>query len=141
MRYIILLPLLLLVACGKDSAPPPAISDAVYTGTFQRKLADGTGEISAAGISFYSGKSFSGAEATASELAVYYPCVCGGDYRLEGTDSIRFFNRCYFLPEFDLTLLLDGKYKFQSSEEGKRLTITRRNGNLYEDIYVLTRKD
>lgn len=139
MRYITLLVMLAIAAaCSKDNTTPAVVQDATYLGSFQRRMANGSGEIAPVAVSF-SENYYSGVDGDNAGISGLYPFICSGNFSLVGTDSIHFNNGCYILLK-DATLALDGRFKIQTSADGERLKITRKYGNLYEDIYLLTRK-
>lgn len=141
MRYIILLLVLAIaVAACRKSSNNPTISAAVYKGTFQRKLADSSGTITPVAITF-SGNNYERSAVEGAEVVYRYPVICNGTFQISGTDSIQFNNGCFFTADFDWTLILSGRYKVQTYNEGQSLVITRRYNNLYEDVYKLTRQN
>ena len=112
------------------------IPEGVYTGTFQRQLAFGGGDIAQVTITFYS-NNYSGVSDKPK-----YPALCDGTYNIE-KQKIKFMNTCIWTAEFDWSLILSGEYDFTLN--GKQLIITRSSlgpsNDSWTDKYTLTKQE
>jgi len=117
---------------SKDEIAP----DGVYTGTFQRQLAFGGGDISNVTITFSSNTW------TGSSDKVKYPALCHGTFSISD-QKITFNNECAWTAEFDWSLILAGEYDFVS--DGQQLKIIRDYSgpatDAWADIYILTKQN
>lgn len=62
-----------------------------------------------------------------------FPAICEGNYSIIN-DSINFENTCFWTAEFDWTLILGGKWKYEVSKD--HLILRKTN----VDRYILARK-
>jgi hypothetical protein len=137
-RLIELLFLMALIgfACERDNNYPAKIVDGLYTGTFQRQLAFGGGDIANVSITF------SANTWTGQSDRTKYPALCNGTYRLD-KGKIIFTNGCVWTAEFDWSLILGGEYVL--TIDGNQLKFTRDyrgpSSDTYIDVYTLTKSE
>jgi len=124
---IILLITLITVSCSKnqDNQSPQG----TYTGTFQR-ITGGMGDTVHVSVSLV-GNVFSGMGGRD-----YYPSICSGTFSLNG-EQADFKNSCFFTANFDWSLILNGKYTFNSKDDS--LVITRDYNGIFRDEYRLAK--
>jgi len=123
----ILLITLITVSCTKsqeDQSP-----QGTYTGTFQR-ITGGMGDTVHVSVSLV-GNVFSGIGGRD-----YYPSICSGTFSLNG-EQADFKNSCFFTANFDWSLILNGKYTFNSKDDS--LVITRDYNGIFRDEYRLAK--
>jgi hypothetical protein len=112
------------------------IPDGVYTGTFQRQLAFGGGDI--ANVTF----TFSSNTWTGQSDMPKYPALCHGTYTIN-KGKIIFTNDCIWTADFDGTLILGGEYTLNLN--GNQLGFIRDDRgpsrDTYVDIYNLTKQE
>jgi hypothetical protein len=110
------------------------IPDGIYTGTFQRQVAFGGGNIANVVLTF-SANTWTGG----SDMPKY-PALCHGTYTID-KGKIIFTNDCAWTAEFDGTLILGGEYSF--SLNGNQLRFIRDyrgpSSDTYADVYNLTK--
>jgi hypothetical protein len=121
-------------ACKQDHNYPDKIPDGLYTGTFQRQLAFGGGDISNISVTFYSNTW------TGQSDRSKYPALCHGTYSLD-KDKIVFTNDCVWTAEFDWSLILGREYAL--TIDGNQLKFIRDyrgpSSDSYSDIYNLSK--
>jgi hypothetical protein len=124
------------IACERDHVYPDIIPDGLYSGTFQRQLAFGGGDISNISITF-SSNTWTGQSDRSK-----YPALCQGTYRLD-KGKIVFTNGCVWTAEFDWTLILGGEYVL--TIDGNQLKFIRDyrgpSNDSYVDVYALTKSE
>jgi hypothetical protein len=136
-KHILIIWILILssFSCESPDSYPDKIPDGTYTGTFQRQLVTGNGEIANVSITFCS-NTWSG-QSDKSE----YPALCNGTYKIE-KQKIIFVNDCVWTAEFDWSLILGGEYNYVL--EGAQLKITRYYQRQlftdFTDTYTLTKQ-
>ena len=112
------------------------ITDGTYTGTFQRQLAFGGGEIANVSITFSSNTW------TGQSDRQKYPALCNGTHTIED-EKIIFTNDCAWTADFDWSLILGGEYDLNL--DGDRLEITRDYrgpaSDTYIDVYILSKQE
>ncbi|MCB7479825.1 hypothetical protein [Christiangramia sediminis] len=120
---ILSLILTLAISCDKDSPIKSETSiNGNYSGLFQR--GEQIGEVTL---------EFQKMEFSGQSKITKFPAICEGNYSIEN-DSINFTNTCPWTAEFDWTLILNGKWKYEVSKD--QLILTKFNG----DKYILTKK-
>jgi len=124
------------VSCESDHQNATEIPIGIYSGTFQRQLAFGGGEIANVSITF-SENTWTGQ----SDIAKY-PALCHGTFSLDKSKII-FTNECAWTAEFDWSLILGGTYDFTLN--GKQLVITKGysgpSTDTWTDKYILTKQE
>ena len=134
-RLISLLLFIFLISFGCESELDK-IPDGVYSGTFQRQLAFGGGEIANVTITF-SSNSWNGHSDKPN-----YPSLCQGTYEIQ-KKKIIFANLCKFTADFDWTLILSGEYDFTIND--KQLEIVRSDlgpaTDTWTDKYTLIKQE
>jgi hypothetical protein len=112
------------------------IPDGIYTGTFQRQLAFGGGDIANVVLTFSSNTW------TGQSDMPKYPALCHGTYTIDKRKII-FTNDCIWTAEFDGTLILGGDYTFNLN--GNQLGFIRDDRgpsrDTYVDVYNLTKQE
>jgi len=126
---------IILHSCESDHKNATEIPIGIYSGTFQRQLAFGGGEIANVSITF-SENSWTGQSDRPK-----YPALCHGTFSLDN-DKIIFTNECAWTAEFDWSLILSGTYDLTLNE--KQLVITKGysgpSTDAWTDKYILTKQ-
>ena len=126
---------LLSVSCESDHNNSEMPSG-IYSGTFQRQLAFGGGEIANVSITF-SEKTWIGQSDRSK-----YPALCHGTFSLNNAKII-FTSECAWTADFDWSLILDGAYDFTLN--GKQILITKGysgpSADAWTDKYILTKQE
>jgi hypothetical protein len=124
------------VSCDSNQKNVGEIPTGLYSGTFQRQLAFGGGEISNVSITF------SENTWTGQSESPKYPALCHGTFSLYKS-AIIFTNDCVWTADFDWSLILGGTYDFTLI--GKQLLITKGysgpSTDAWTDKYFLTKQD
>lgn len=112
------------------------IPDGTYTGTFQRQLAFGGGNIANVVLTFTSNTW------TGQSDMLHYPALCHGTYTINN-GKIIFTNDCIWSADFDGTLILGGEYALNL--KGIQLGFIRDDRgpsvDTYVDVYALTKQE
>ncbi|WP_373059806.1 hypothetical protein [Zunongwangia sp. H14] len=113
-----------LLSCdpGRYDESNNSILSGKYSGIFKR--GEETGNVE---LDFYNHK-FKG-----QSEKIKFPALCEGAYVIE-KDSVYFENSCFWTAEFDWTLILNGAWKYETTEE--ELVLTNKLG----DQYILTQE-
>jgi hypothetical protein len=134
--FSVLMITILSFSCESDQKNATEIPVGLYSGTFQRQLAFGGGEITNVSITF-SENSWSGKSDRSK-----YPALCNGTFSLDKTKII-FTNECVWTADFDWSLILGGTYDFTIN--GKQLEITKGysgpSTDTWTDKYILTKQE
>jgi hypothetical protein len=124
------------ISCEKSHNEIDKIPDGVYTGTFQRLLAFGGGDIANVSITF---SSFGW---TGQSDNPGFPGLCNGTYKIE-KQKIIFLNLCLWAPDFNESFILSGEFDIKIN--GKQLEIIRSSlgpaTDGWIDKYTLTRQE
>lgn len=123
------------ISCESDHKNPVGVPSGIYSGTFQRQLAFGGGEISNVSITF------SGNTWTGQSDRPKYPALCNGTFSTD-KNKIIFTNDCAWTADFDWSLILGGEYYFTIN--GNELSITKSYQgsatDTWTDKYILTKQ-
>ena len=134
-KFLLVISIVIIAIASCEKSQNDKIPDGVYTGTFQRQLAFGGGEIAQITITFSSNTW------TGQSDKPKYPALCHGTYKLD-KQKIVFTNECAWTAEFDWSLILGGDYDF--SIDGNQLEILRSSlgpsSDTWTDKYSLTRQ-
>jgi hypothetical protein len=127
---------IIIASCESDHENTTEIPDGIYSGTFQRQLAFGGGDIANVSITF-SENTWSGQSDKPK-----YPALCHGTFSLE-KGKIIFTNECAWTAEFDWSLILGGTYDF--TLDGNQLLISKGysgpSTDAWTDKYILTKQE
>lgn len=136
MRYSILtafLITLITVSCKKTELSDhsnPMVLDGIYSGTFQR-----TQDSKIARVTII----FSSADWMGESRVPNYPLLCKGRYEITG-DNILFGIDCFWILEYDQSLILNGEYKIKIT--GNDIEIRKEYSDAFKtiDLYKLTKQ-
>jgi hypothetical protein len=124
------------ISCESDHTNATEIPIGVYSGTFQRQLSGGGGEIANVIITF-SENTWTGQSDRSK-----YPALCHGTFS-QDKSKIIFTDKCAWTAEFDWSLILAGTYDF--TLDGKQLVITKgysvKSTETFTDKYILTKQE
>jgi hypothetical protein len=135
-KLLIVIYIIFIAIASCEKSKDEKVPEGVYTGTFQRQLAFGGGDISNVTITFSSNTW------TGSSDKVKYPALCHGTFSVS-KQKITFTNDCAWTAEFDWSLILGGEYDFVS--DGQQLKLMRDYSgpaiDAWTDIYILTKQN